>query len=85
LSRLTHSATEEAEQAARRRPGPLRRLWADLAMRPAEGERAAVVWRTLFPSLAYMQRRYRVAYPLLLPLYYLLRWLEGLRRLFSAR
>jgi hypothetical protein len=55
-----------------------RRFWADLAAMPGWRPRLRFARTNLFPSLAYMRERYKVAHPLLLPLYYPYRWLRGL-------
>ncbi len=43
-----------------------------------------LTWKTLFPTRAYMQRRYRIVHPVLVPLYYPYRWLRGWQRLPGA-
>jgi Uncharacterised nucleotidyltransferase len=55
------------------------RFWADLASMPGWRQRLRFGRTHLFPSAAYMRQRYRIAHPLLLPLYYPYRWLRGLR------
>ena len=59
---------------------PLRRYFASLMRIPGWGSRLSYVWYTLFPSLAFVQERYRVPCRLLVPLYYPYRWLRSLRR-----
>ena len=56
-----------------------RRLWDDLAALPSWRARLRFAWNNLFPSWAYMRRRYGIAHPFLLPLYYPYRWWLGLR------
>jgi hypothetical protein len=58
-----------------------RRLWIDLASMPTWAERARFAVSSLFPSTAYMRRRYGIRHPLLVPFYYPWRWLRGLRGL----
>ncbi|MFB0535256.1 MAG: nucleotidyltransferase family protein [Anaerolineae bacterium] len=58
---------------------PVQRLWAHLASTPGWGPRLRSAWCVLFPSAGYMQDRYRIPHPLLVPLYYPYRWLRGLR------
>lgn len=58
---------------------PVQRLWAHLASTPGWGPRLRSAWCVLFPSAGYMQYRYRIPHPLLVPLYYPYRWLRGLR------
>lgn len=43
-----------------------------------------LAWSTLFPSRAYMQNRYHILHPALVPPYYLYRWLRGLKRIPGA-
>ncbi len=54
-----------------------RRFWADLAGMPTWRQRLRFARTNLLPSAAYMQRRYDIRHPLLLPLYYPYRWLRG--------
>lgn len=56
------------------------RFWADVVSLPAWGSRVRFAWANLFPSSAYMQQRYAIRHPLLVPLYYPYRWVRGLRR-----
>ena len=56
-----------------------RRMWIDMASMPDWRQRLRYAWRALFPSPAYMQHRYRIPHPILLPLYYPYRWLVGLK------
>jgi len=83
LERLRSTQPSRAERqaaagfnAAGRPAG--RRFWADLAAMPGWRPRLRFARTNLFPSLAYMRERYKVAHPLLLPLYYPYRWLRGL-------
>jgi hypothetical protein len=55
------------------------RFWADLTSMPDWRQRLRFARTNLFPSAEYMQRRYQIPYPFLLPLYYPYRWLRGLR------
>jgi hypothetical protein len=55
------------------------RFWSDLTSMPSWRQRLRFARTNLFPSAAYMQQRYRVPHPLLLPFYYPYRWLRGLR------
>lgn len=61
------------------------RLWADLATMPGWRQRLAFGLTNLFPSRAYMQRRYRIAHPLLVLLYYPYRWALGIYNAFASR
>jgi Uncharacterised nucleotidyltransferase len=54
------------------------RLFADLAGAKDWRQQLRIAWNTIFPTRAYMQHRYRIPHPILLPLYYPYRWLRGL-------
>ena len=54
------------------------RFWADVASIAGWRDRLRFAWINLFPSPAYMRQRYRIAHPVLLPLYYPYRWIRGL-------
>lgn len=54
------------------------RFWADLGSMTGWRARLRYAWHNLFPSTTYMKHRYAVSKPLLLPLYYPLRWLKGI-------
>ena len=56
-----------------------RRLWVDVASMPGWRGRLHFAWTALFPSVAYMQQRYHISHPLLVPFYYPYRWLRGIR------
>lgn len=56
------------------------RLFDDLAGAKNWLTRLRIAWDTLFPSRAYMQQRYVIPHPLLIPLYYPYRWLRGFRK-----
>lgn len=56
------------------------RLFDDVAGAKDWGQRFHIVWNTLFPTREYMQYRYNIPHPLLLPFYYPYRWLRGFRR-----
>jgi len=78
--------TVAAAAVSCRRPWPLpckratgRRFWSDLRAIPGWRQRLRFARTHLLPSAAYMRRRYGIAHPLLLPLYYPYRWLRGLR------
>jgi hypothetical protein len=58
--------------------GVAQRFWTDLASIGSWRSRLGYACTHLFPSSAYMRRRYRIPHPLLLPLYYPYRWLRGL-------
>ncbi len=62
-----------------------RRFWFDLLSMPSWGQRFRYAWTGLFPSASYMQQRYRLRHPLLVPFAYLYRWFLGLRGLLSRR
>ena len=68
-----------AAMASGRPPG--RRFWGDLAGMGGWRRRLRFARTHLFPSAAYMRRRYRISHRLLLPIYYPYRWLRGLRGL----
>jgi hypothetical protein len=55
------------------------RFWDDIRSIPSWRMRLLFAWDNLFPSPAYMQDRYRIPHPILLPFYYLYRWMIGLR------
>ncbi|MFB2935993.1 nucleotidyltransferase family protein [Aerosakkonemataceae cyanobacterium BLCC-F154] len=59
------------------------RLFDDLAGAKDWLTRLHIAWDTLFPSRAYMQHRYQIPHPLLIPFYYPYRWLRGLRKVSS--
>jgi len=63
---------------ATRRP-VAQRFYADLASMPGWRARLRYAAGNLFPSAAYMRRRYDIRHVVLLPLYYPYRWLVGLR------
>lgn len=63
--------------AAKRPAG--QRFVSDLTSMSGWRQRLRFARTNLFPSAAYMRQRYRIAHPLLLPLYYPYRWLRGLR------
>jgi hypothetical protein len=83
LARLQAMPVSEAEAqvvawlTAARRP-VAQRFWADLASMPNWRRRLRFALVNLFPSPAYMQERYQIPHPLLVPLYYPYRWLLGL-------
>ncbi len=81
LRALRPSRDEERVFAwlAARHSSAAQRFWADLASMPGWGPRLRFVWRNLFPPAGYVQHCYRIAHPLLLPLYYPYRWFLGLR------
>lgn len=56
------------------------RLFADLAGTKDWRQRLRIAFDTLFPTREYMQHRYHIPHPLLVPLYYPYRWLRGFRR-----
>ncbi|MFB2835270.1 nucleotidyltransferase family protein [Floridanema evergladense] len=56
------------------------RLFDDLAGAKDWLTRLHIAWDTLFPSRAYMQHRYQISHPLLIPFYYPYRWLRGFRK-----
>jgi hypothetical protein len=55
------------------------RFWVDLVSMPGWQKKLRYAWINLVPSLAYMQHRYHIPSPFLVPLYYPYRWLLGLR------
>lgn len=55
------------------------RFWDDIRSISSWRMRLLFAWDNLFPSPAYMQDRYRIPHPILLPFYYLYRWMIGLR------
>lgn len=60
------------------------RLLTDVLGMPDCLNKLHLVWSTLFPSRAYMQKRYHIFHPALVPLYYPYRWLRGLKRIPGA-
>lgn len=59
---------------------------ASLAALPTWRSRLAFLWHDLlFPSIAFMRRRYDIRHRFLVPLCYPYRWLSGLIRLISSR
>lgn len=61
------------------------RFWTDLSGMGGWRARLDYAASALFPSPAYMRRRYGVRHPHLLPLYYPYRWWVGLRGLIARR
>ena len=61
------------------RRGVAQRLWTDLRGMPGWRRRLRFAWTLLFPSPRYMRARYDIRHPLLLPWYYVYRWMLGLR------
>jgi len=55
------------------------RFWADLRGITGWGARLGFTAANLFPSPAYMRRRYEISRSVWTPLYYPYRWLLGLR------
>ena len=53
------------------------RFWSDLASMRSWRQRLHYAWIQLFPSAAYMSRRYGIRHRLLVPLYYPYRWWVG--------
>ncbi len=83
LERLREARPSPAERRlhnrlASHRRSVARRFWENLAGRPTWTERLRFAWSNLFPSPAYMRERYAIHHPLLLPFYYLYRWILGL-------
>jgi hypothetical protein len=70
--------------SAGRRP-VAQRFWADLSSMPGWGGRIRYGLGSLFPSGAYLARRYRIRHPLLTPLYYPYRWWRGLHGALAGR
>ena len=58
------------------------RFWVDLATSSSWSRRLDYAWHSLLPSRDYMRRRYQINRPLLLPIYYPYRWLDGFLSLF---
>lgn len=56
-----------------------RRFYADLAAMPDWRQWLRFAWSNLLPSRSYIQHRYHVRHPALVPLYYPYRWFLGLR------
>ena len=56
-----------------------RRFWADLVSMPTWRDRLRYGWGNLFPSAAYMRRRFGISHTLLLLLAYPYRWLLGIK------
>ena len=79
LRSLPESRAEQrifADLNATRRP-PGRRFWSDLTSMSDWRQGLRFARTNLFPSPAYMRRRYAIAHPLLTPFYYPYRWLRG--------
>lgn len=62
-----------------------RRFWSDLSQMGGWRRRLGFIAANIFPSRAYMQERYGVRHPFLLPLYYPYRCWLGLRSLLPLR
>lgn len=60
------------------------RLFTDVAGMADWLHKLHLAWSTLFPTRVYMQHRYCIFHPALIPLYYPYRWLRGLKRMPSA-
>jgi hypothetical protein len=56
---------------------PRQRFWSDLVSMSDWRQRWRFARTNLFPSPAYMRRRYAITHPLRVPLYYPYRWLRG--------
>ena len=56
------------------------RLFTDIVGVPDWLHKLHFAWSTLIPTRAYMQQRYSILHPALIPLYYPYRWLRGLKR-----
>lgn len=69
--------------SARDRP-PAQRFWHDLLSLTDWRQRYAFAVVNLFPSREYMQQRYHITDPRLVPLYYPYRWWLGIRRAVSG-
>lgn len=83
LARLAALPASPGEKAliAARAGGPqstLQRFWADLVAQPGANARFRYAWQNIFPTPAYMRRRYQIRRPFLLPLAYPYRWGVGL-------
>jgi hypothetical protein len=75
-------STDEARTLkwlATARLGTAHRLWADLRSIPGWRQRLRFAWTLMLPSALYMRVRYGVRHPVLLPAYYVYRWIRGLR------
>jgi hypothetical protein len=87
LRALEPSAQEArvfADLTAPQRP-VIRRFWADLASMPDRKTRLVYAWHSMFPTAAYMQRRYTISHPWLTPLYYPYRWWVGAKGLLRKK
>lgn len=62
-----------------------RRLLDDLADTSSCRRRLRMAMTNIFPTVAYMQRRYRIRHRLLVPFFYPYRWFLGLRGLLLSR
>lgn len=60
------------------------RLFTDVVGMPNWLQALHLAWNTLFPTRAYMQHRYTILHPALVPLYYPYRWFRGLKRIPSG-
>lgn len=79
LSTMSESTVEQrifAERTTEQR-SPRQRFWSDLTTMSDWRQRLRFARTNLFPSPAYMRRRYAIAHPLLVPFYYPYRWLRG--------
>jgi hypothetical protein len=83
LQRLQALAPSAQEARAYARlttaPGVVRCVQDALASVPDWRARIRLLWPYFLPSARYVRHRYRVAHPLLVPLYYGYRWLGNLR------
>lgn len=59
-------------------------FWAELSGKRTWQQRLSLAWENLVPPPAYMQQRYHVHPPALLPLYYPYRWLRGIKSAFKS-
>ncbi len=81
LQALTVSREESQvfSRFSQRKRSVARRFLDDLIFLPNWSTRLRFAWHNLFPSAAYMRRRYQIQSSWLVPLYYPYRWLLGIR------
>lgn len=82
--RPTQSEEQVSGWIAATRRSAAANFWADFAAAPGWGAKLRLAWRTLFPPAGFMRHIYRIPHPLLLPLFYLVRLLGGLRDVLAS-
>ncbi|MEJ5310848.1 MAG: nucleotidyltransferase family protein [Anaerolineae bacterium] len=67
------------QRASGRKAAGVRSVWTNLWAMPNVWAAMRYVWHMAFPSLTYMREHYRMPSVMWLPVYYVRRWLRGIR------